>query len=198
MICNTEIHDELINIGESMCPYCFELLMKGDTSPDLCCGTQQIENLNGIGTCISCGQVDNYTTENEFIDYSVNIYKIKKKSIYCRYYHVENVINKLCLDDKIKLTIYQRLAIYKIFDLIDTIIPKVNNTGRKRLISINYILRMIFKMMKLSYDNIPISKSKRTLAFYEKYWNSVMSLIGTRIHSIIDKKPAYILNIKSI
>ena len=101
------------------------------------------------------------------------------------------------MDDKIKLTIYQRLAIYKIFDLIDTIIPKVNE-NRKRLISINYILKMLFKMMKLSYDNIPISKSKRTLAFNEKYWNSVMSLIGTGIHSIIDKKPAYILNIKSI
>ena len=198
MICNTEIHDELINIGESICPYCFELLIKGDTSLNLCCESQQIENLNGIFTCISCGQVDNYDTQNDFVDYSVNIYKIKKKSIYCRCYHVENVINKLCLDNKIKLTIYQRLVIYKIFNLIDKIIPEVNKSGRKRLISINYILKMIFKMMKLSYKNIPISKSKRTLVFYEKYWNSVMSLIGTEIHSIIDKKPAYILNIKSM
>ena len=73
MNCNTEIHDELINIGESMCPYCCELLIKGDTSTNLCCETQHIENLNGIRTCISCGQVDNYTTENEFINYSVNI-----------------------------------------------------------------------------------------------------------------------------
>ena len=192
MCCDHKIHDELINLEQSICIYCNQLLIEGDKATDLCCNKPNIENLNGLNTCVSCGIVNGYITDNEYIDLYTNLYKIKKKSIYCRYYHVENVINKLCLDDKIKLTIYQRLAIYKIFDLIDTIIPKVNNTGRKRLISINYVLRMVFKMMKLSYDNIPISKSKRTLAFYEKYWDSILSLIGDKIQSIIDKKPAYI------
>ena len=31
MICNTQIHDELMNIGQSACPFCGLLLVKGDT-----------------------------------------------------------------------------------------------------------------------------------------------------------------------
>ena len=55
------------------------------------------------------------------------------------------------------------------------------------MISVNYIIqmRMIFKMMGIPYKKIPISKSKKTLAFYNKYWASIMSLIGDKIKSII-------------
>ena len=41
------------------------------------------------------------------------------------------------------------------------------------------------KMMGIPYRNIPISKSKKTLAFYDRYWTKIMFLIGDNIKSII-------------
>ena len=73
----------------------------------------------------------------------------------------------MCLDDGVELTNKQRAIIYKIFDLIDTVISKIND-NRKRLISIKYILKMIFEMMRLPY-NIPVTKSKKTLKYYKKF-----------------------------
>ena len=66
------------------------------------------------------------------------------------------------------------------------------NENRKRMISVSFIMRRIFKMMGLPCDNIPVSKSKKTLAFYEKYWNAIIGLIGDKIQSIIDHKTGYI------
>ena len=40
-------------------------------------------------------------------------------------------------------------------------------------------------MMGIPYKQIPISKSKKTLAFYDQYWKHIMSLIGYKIKSII-------------
>ena len=79
--------------------------------------------------------------------------------------------------------------IYKIFDLIDITMPKINYDGKK-LISINYILNMLFKMMGIKYD-IEINKPKKTLKYYNKYWNDVMSLIGDQIHDITNQKRDY-------
>ena len=191
-MCDKNIHDGLIDMNQSICPYCSQLLIKGNTESKPCCNDQRIESLNGINTCVECGEVDSYTTENDFIDFHANIHKIYKKSVYHRFYHIQNVLNKLCLENGIELSNNQRDRIYKMFNLIDTIIPEVNNTGRKRLISINYILKMLFNMMNLSCDNIPISKSKRTLSFYEKYWANIMNLISDKIKSIIDHKTEYI------
>ena len=39
--------------------------------------------------------------------------------------------------------------------------------------------------MKLQYKNIPISKSKRKLAFYRHYWREIQKLIGDNIKTII-------------
>ena len=41
--------------------------------------------------------------------------------------------------------------------------------------------------MGIPCDKIPITKSKRTLAFYNQYWTKIISLIGDRIKGIIDK-----------
>ena len=53
------------------------------------------------------------------------------------------------------------------------------------MISVNFIMRKIFKMIGIPYKNIPISKSKKTLAFYDQYWSNIMSLIGDKIKSIV-------------
>ena len=192
-MCDSNIHDELKNIEESICPFCNQLLVTESAKEAIpCCSEPNIENLNGINTCMNCGLVHSYDYANEYINFYEHMHKIHRKSVYIRFYHIESVLNKMCLNYSVDLTNEQRCRIYKIFDLIDTIIPKVNNSTRKRLISINYILKMIFKMMTISCDNIPISRSKRTLAYYEKYWTTILSLIGDKIQSIIDHKTGYI------
>ena len=72
----------------------------------------------------------------------------------------------------------------KFFYEINSILPLVNKT-RRRIISVNFILRRIFEMMGIPCKKIPISKSKKTLAFYDKYWDSIMYHIGDKIQSII-------------
>ena len=75
---------------------------------------------------------------------------------------------------------------FKVFEEIGKILPQVNGK-RKRMISLNFILSKIFKMMGLPYKKIPISKSKKTLAsyMYQQYWIDVMCLIGKKIKSIV-------------
>jgi len=47
-----------------------------------------------------------------------------------------------------------------VFVEIGKILNEVNGT-RKRMISINFILRKVLSMMNLPFDNIPISESKK-------------------------------------
>ena len=42
-------------------------------------------------------------------------------------------------------------------------------------------------MMKLPHDNISVTKTKRTLKFYEQYWNDIMSLKSNEIKMIINR-----------
>ena len=186
MCCNSRIHDELKNIEESTCPFCDQLLVEGDKVTDSCCSEQDIESKTGINVCLNCGAVHGYNYENvnEYINFYDNLHKIHKKSVYHRKYHIENVLNSICYRNRVELTHNRRYQIYKVFVEIDTILHLVNKT-RKRMISINFILSKIFKMMGLPYNKIPISKSKKTLAFYDKYWASIMSLIGDKIKTII-------------
>ena len=51
------------------------------------------------------------------------------------------------------------------------------------MISVNYILKQLFRMLKLPDKDLRITKSKRTLVFYEQYWDGIDSLIGDKIRS---------------
>ena len=84
----------------------------------------------------------------------------------------------------IEISHHQKCKIARVFTEIGKILNEVNGT-RKRMISMNYIMRKIFKMMGIPCENIPISKSKKTLDFYDRYWTTIMSLIGDKIKSII-------------
>ena len=74
----------------------------------------------------------------------------------------------------------------RIFTEIGEIIPQING-GRKRMVSLNFIIREVMKMMSLPFNKIQISRSKKTLASYQQYWIQIISLIGDRIKGIIDK-----------
>ena len=154
---------------ESTCPFCDQLLVEGDKVAELCCSEQDVGNKNGINVCINCGSVHGYDYVHEYIDFYENMYRIRRKSVY---------------GNRVELTHNQRDRIYKVFVEIGTILPLVNGT-RKRMMSVNFIMRRIFMMMGIPYKKIPISKSKKTLAFYDKYWDSILSLIGDKIKFII-------------
>ena len=59
------------------------------------------------------------------------------------------------------------------------------NRQRKRMISLQYIIRKLFITLGLPYKNIRITKSKKTLAFYESYWEELYALIGNVIQKVI-------------
>ena len=182
-MCNTNIHDELIDIGESKCPLCDELLTKGNTSSDLCCEEPRIVDISGIQVCINCGIVHPCISKSDYIDFYKNVYRIRRKSIYIRRYHIENIMNYLLVKHRIELTWNQRDKIYRVFEEIGYILPQINN-NRKRMISTKYIIKRILEMMDLSC-NIPVTQSKRTLAFYNRYWSQIMTLIGDKIENIV-------------
>jgi len=81
------------------------------------------------------------------------------------------------------LTHHQKEKIYKVFVKIDGVLHEVND-GHKRMISIKYILRQLFKMLGLPYECIDVTKSKRTLTYYKQYWEKAQSLMGNEIQSI--------------
>ena len=84
------------------------------------------------------------------------------------------------------MTCKDQIKIKKIFSEIGEILDKVNGT-RKRMISINFIIRKVLSMMNLPFDKLPLTKSKKTMASYEKYWKQINELIGDKIKEIITK-----------
>ena len=83
--------------------------------------------------------------------------------MYHQKYHIENVLNKLTVNTSPA----QRLKIYLVFNIIDKVMDDVNN-GRKRMISIKYILKKIFTMMDIPHDELKVTKYNKTRNFYIK------------------------------
>ena len=136
-----------------------------------------------MNVCQSCGVVQGYEASSEYIDFHQSKHKLKHKSVYHREYHVNNSLLRIQEKYNIKISYHQKYKIDRVFTELGNIINEVNGK-RKRMISTNFILRKVLSMMNLPFDNIPISKSKKTLAFYNQYWVSIMSLIGDRIKDI--------------
>ena len=185
MYCNEIIHNDLINDGELLCPFCDEQLKTLPNTVEPCCSEQNMETVNGMNVCVNCGLVDGYDYVQEYFNFYENMYKIRRKSVYHRKYHIENVINSIYSKNYIQLTHYQRDKIYKVFVEIDSVLSEVND-GRKRMISVKYVIKQLFKMLGLPYKDINVTKSKITLTYYRKYWKKVQLLIGDRIQLIIN------------
>ena len=187
MNCNEDIHNELKESGEISCPFCDQKLEYSNEKPkkDLCCDDQYIINDDEMLACLSCGVVQGYNYVKEYVNFYENIHRFIRKSVYHREYHINNILLNIEEKYNIKISNCQKHKIDAIFVEIGKIIKNING-NRKRMISVNFIMRKIFKMMGIPYKNIPISKSKKTLAFYDQYWASIMSLIGDKIKSIIE------------
>ena len=188
MKCDMELHEGLIELGDVVCPFCKRTLEDLDEKPrdrsakyDLCCDCQDIINNDGMFVCRSCGIVQGYKTAREYVNFYENRHRMKRKSIYHRKYHLNNILMDIITKHNITFFVEQR-----IFSEIGEILPQINGE-RKRMISLNFILRQVLRMMGLPFNKIPISKSKKTLASYQQYWTQIILLIGDRIKGIIDK-----------
>ena len=127
--------------------------------------------------CQSCGVVQGFNHVEEYIDFYKNRHRLKRKSMYHRKYHIDNIIVDMQEKYGIEISYHQKNKINKIFEEIGNIINEVNGK-RKRMISINFILHKMLSFMELPFEDIPISKSKKTLAFYNEYWVMILTLIG--------------------
>ena len=189
MNCDLTLHNGLQEMGELICPFCKRALE--DEKPRdrsvkyyFCCDCQDIINDNGMIVCRSCGIVQGYKTAREYVNFYENIHRIKRKSVYHRKYHLNNILMDIGIKHDIIFSFEQKNKIMRIFSEIGEILPQIND-ARKRMISLNFILRQVLKMMGIPYNKIPISKSKKTLAFYQLYWTQIILLIGDRIKGII-------------
>ena len=191
MNCEMGLHEGLIKLREIVCPFCKQPLE--DEKPResienyyLCCDSQDIINDNGMIVCQNCGIVQGYKKAREFINFYENIHRIKRKSIYHRKYHLNNILMEISIKQNIYFSVEQRNKILRIFFEIGEILNQINGE-RKRMISLNFILIQVLRMMDIPFNKIPISKSKNTLASYQQYWTQIILLIGDRIKGIIDK-----------
>ena len=191
MNCNMELHRSLIESGDIVfCPFCNNNFKEGDGKPRYvyyaCCDGQEIINDNGLLVCRRCGIVQGYKTAREYVDFYENRHRMKRKSVYHRKHHINNILIDISTKHNITFFVEQKNKIMRIFSEIGKILPQINGK-RKRMISLNFILRQVSRMMGLPFNKIPISESKKTLASYQQYWTQIILLIGDRIKGIIDK-----------
>lgn len=105
-----------------------------------CCDRPNLFNDSHI-VRTNCGAVNDYLIANEFVDFYEHMYRIRKKSIYHRKYHILNVIDDITRKNKIQTSYNDREKILRIFALIDQVSSRTD-TDQKRTVSIkcsNYL-----------------------------------------------------------
>ena len=133
--------------------------------------------------CKNCGQVHDYLTAEEYIDFYENRYRIKRKSIYYRKYHIINTLSDIVQKNNIQLEHYDRESILRIFKLFDRI--ELPDVGRKRLISVNYIIKQLFDILGIEYKSVPHTRIKNTVKYYIEWWDKVYGYIKDDVNRII-------------
>ena len=94
-MCKDEIHKDLKEMEISVCPFCDQRLQVGTKKEsNICCDKISIiSDEREILVCRSCGSVHEFRLAKEFfIDFHECKFKIKRKSIYHRKYHMGHSI----------------------------------------------------------------------------------------------------------
>ena len=126
MTCTNEIHDEFLKMNELLCQFCHKRLKENEPIKyHECCIDQNLSFINGFQTCINCGSIHHPEFVFPFFNFNEYIYKLKKKSIYLRKYHIQNVLSNICQKNNLQLTNEKRKKILSMFVKIDSI--KKNN-----------------------------------------------------------------------
>ena len=142
-MCNKEVHELLIQEVQVNCIFCNRQIQDpGKPRLYFCCDSMRLIK-DDLLVCKNCGEVHDYLTADEYVDFYENRYRIKRKSVYHRKYHIMNVMDNIAQINSIQIGYYNRENILKIFKLIDNVTPEVNNFDRKRLISVNFIIKQL-------------------------------------------------------
>ena len=174
------IHEYLLKQeNQALCPFCDEQLESIKSMETRCCNKPNITADGFKQVCTNCGSVHGYRSANKFVDFYENRHTIRNKSVYHRKYHILNVINEISQKNNIQIGYYNRENFLRIFRLIDQVSPEVN-IGRKRMISINFILKQLFGILGIEYKFIPLTKSK-TLNYYSQWWVQIYDVIKNDI-----------------
>ena len=76
-------------------------------------------------------------------------------------------------------------CILRIFQLIDNVTHQLG--VRKRLISVNFIIKQLFDILGVEYKIIPLTRIKNTLRYYEVWWEKVYGLIKTDVDRLVSQ-----------
>ena len=90
-------------------------------------------------------------------------------------------MNDITQKNNIQIGYYNREKILRIFRLIDQNSPEVN-IGRKRKISVNFLLKELFDILGIEYKFIPLTRSETTLKYCGQWWEKVYALIKDDIN----------------
>ena len=127
VMCNKEIHELLIQESHINGIFCNKQIQDpGKPMRYFCCDSMRLIK-DGFIVCKNGGQVHDYLTADEYVDFYENRHRIKRKSVYHRKYHILNVINDIAQNNNIQVGYYNREKILRIFRLIDQVVPQVNN-----------------------------------------------------------------------
>ena len=94
-------------------------------------------------------------------------------------------MNDIAQINSIQIGYYNRENILRIFKLIDNVTKP--DVGRKRLISVNFIIKQLFDILGIEYKIIPPTRSKNTLKYYADWWERVYDLIKTAVDRLISQ-----------
>ena len=186
MYCNKDIHYALNENAYVQCPFCYKIIGICNSKKYKCCLVMNVGHLNNSFVCLNCASVHGYQRVKEYINFYENRYRIKRKSVYNRKYHLQNRIRTLCVENNVQISYHKQQKILQIFEKIDNILSIVNNNLRKRMIKIDCILKILFEYLGIKIE-ITQSSSNKTSVYNKQYWEKINSLIGDEIQAILDR-----------
>ena len=178
-----ELHKELVNMEEVVCPFCDKQISKQSKKTDQCCDQPEIVKDNTI-VCKKCGTVQGYTPLIEYVDFYQNKHRFQRKSVYQRKYHIKNIVNNIAIKNNFQVTFKNMDKIIRIFAVLVKF-TKYVDIDRKRMINLNFIIKQIFKMLDLPFEKVKTTKSKKTLHMYQNYWDDISLLASDEICLIV-------------
>ena len=144
------------------------------------CKETDFDLVSGFKMCENCGSQNEHVLGYFDKKDQERLY-FRKKSIYQRKYHYEKRVNQV--SKRLKLTEDEKYNLFSELMAIDDSVMEILNKQfcRKRMINIFYLMKKILEEMgKEKYKLIYLDIGDKTLANYEKWWNSYKSIKQTK------------------